>query len=148
MTELEMKDCRVPTLTSMDELVKYISHLENMEHDYGTACYAISMAAVATFNYMASKLDITGYQASCAGLDIIKRIRRLESGFTIMDYDKCFYPQYLNSQEYFPSAQYIIDNNKEWFAKKAKEKLENITGASENVIQHWKYLVGLMKDVE
>ena len=53
MTEQEMKAASVPTFNTLEELTEYIRHLSVMNHDYGTACYAMSMAATASFNFIA-----------------------------------------------------------------------------------------------
>lgn len=94
MTEIELKEAKVPWLKTKEELIDYIDKLVEQEHNYGTCVYAMSMAAVAAFNYVASKLIVTGFQASCAELDILRRIRNLEGSFMITDASKLLYPQY------------------------------------------------------
>lgn len=144
MTEKEMRESEVPRIKDIDELKEYIQNLVNQEHDYGTCVYAMSMAATATFNYVASALGVTAFQASCADLDILRRTRSLKSGFMIIDYDKLLYPQYCNS-EHFPDHNDLILKNREMLAKKSTELLKSKEDAHPNVIAHWKYLAGLVK---
>ncbi len=146
-----MRESKVPTFDTEIELMNYIKSLETQEHDYGTCVYAMSMAATAAFNYMARKLGVTGFQAGCADLDILRRTRNLESGFKILNYENVFYPQCCNS-EYFPSHTDIINSNKIWAAKEAKKKIAAIKndsgGAHPDVLNHWELLASLATDEE
>ena len=77
MTEQEMRDTEVPRANTIGELSDYIESLVQQEHDYGTCVYAMSMAATAAFNYVARRLGVTGFQASCADMDVLRRTRRI-----------------------------------------------------------------------
>jgi len=80
-TEAEMRDTKVPWPLTDKQLTEYIASLATRtDYDYGTCVYAVSMAAVATFNYMAGVLGITGFQSGCADFDILRRTRH--RGFT------------------------------------------------------------------
>ena len=147
MTESEMRNAKVPWFESINDVMSYINDLVGQPHDYGTCVYAMSMAAVAALNYVAGKLGVTGFQASCADMDILTRTREYKSGFMIIDYDHIFYPQYLTN-EYFPSPNDIIAKNKVWFAKRAKELLKETDMVSGSVIDRWKYLASLATDKE
>lgn len=143
MTEQEMRDLKVPTFNTVAELTEYISDLRDKQHDYGTAVYAMSMAAVATFNYMASFLGVTGFQASCADLDILRRTRSLKAPFMIVNLDKALYPQY----DILGDVAKFISNHDDWIYEMAYKKLEeeneqkekcpNYFPASEKVVAHW-----------
>lgn len=93
-TEAEMREAKAPTPKSPEELATYVESLRAQGHCYGTCVYAMSLAATATFNYMASQLGVTGFQASCADLDILRRTRRMEHGFLILNAANLLYPQY------------------------------------------------------
>lgn len=93
-TEKEMREEFAPSPKTLKELNTYITSLVEREHDYGTAVYAMSLAAVATFNFVAKRLGVTGFQASCADLDILRRTRHLKGPFAIIDAEKMIYPQY------------------------------------------------------
>lgn len=93
-TEKEMRDLDVPFLKTVEDLEKYLDNLSNMNHDYGTAVYAMSMAGVAAFQYMAGRLGVTGFQANCADLDMLRRTRNVKGALLLHDIDKVLYPQY------------------------------------------------------
>src|SRR5574343_1229666 len=101
MNEQEMRESEVPTFDTIEELSKYVAELVSQDHDYGTCCYAMSMSAVAAFNFVAHKLGVTGFQASCADLDILRRTRYLKGPFAIQNYSNLLYPQYADA-EHFP----------------------------------------------
>lgn len=84
-----------------EELVAYIREMAawpNSTTDavegYGRCVYAMSYAAVATFNYIASTLGVTGFQAGCADLDILTHTRGMKHGFLILNGNDVLYPQY------------------------------------------------------
>lgn len=137
MEELEMEKADVPTPKSMDELTSYINGLIKQEHDYGTCVYAVSMASVAAFNYVASELGITGFQAGCADMDIIRRTRNIKGPFKLVDYADILYPQYGNKflNQEIPSSVW------EWIKEEAQKHLNEKEFCSPTVIEHWKSLV-------
>lgn len=96
MNEKELSETEVLWPKTQEGLIKYINNLVERKHDYGTCVYAMSMSAVATFNYVAGVLGVTGFQASCADLDFLKRTRRMDL-FSIVNYDDFLYPQYEDS---------------------------------------------------
>ncbi len=144
-TEEQMRDFKVPTFATIEELSDYINGLANRQHDYGTCVYAMSLSATAAFNFIAGKLGVTGFQASCAEMDILSRTRGWKWG-KILDYEQLLYPQYCNN-EYFPPYTRLIEENKEELAKRAQELIDKNEGAglpiSERVMVHWKMLASL-----
>ena len=141
-TEVEMRDATVPRIRSEEELLAYVRSLVKRPHDYGTCVYAMSMAAVAAFNYAASELGVTGFQASCADLDILRRIRGLKHGFRVLDYGNLLYPQYWD-EEHFPDAPAILRGDPDLHRKLAEEARANLArgGAHANVQEHWRRLI-------
>lgn len=134
-TEKEMRDEAVPTFETLEELNKYITQLKEQEHDYGTAVYAISMAATAAFNYMAASLGATGFQASCADLDILRRTRYIKAPFAIITAEDMLYPQY-NIDNKFKELK---EGWKPWAKEEAKKLL--LSGdtmlVAPKVLEHW-----------
>ena len=140
-TEEELHDAAVPWLHSEDELVGYIRSLVDRPHDYGTCVYAMSMAATAAYQYAAHKLGTTGFQASCADMDILRRTRGWEWG-RILDYSKLLYPQYCDA-EHFPSVVDLMRDPdvRTRLKKMAAEKLAESNGNTHpNVKAHWERL--------
>ena len=140
--EFEMRDATIPFFETEKELYAYIDGLVKMEHDYGTCVYAMSSAAVAAFNYVARQLGCTGFQASMADLDIIRRTRHMRGPFRITNYEDLLYPQYC-TEEHFPTMKTLILENITWLAEQAKIKLETAPESHPDVVSHWQWLVTL-----
>jgi hypothetical protein len=137
-TEAEMREEEVPMFNELEELDEYIKSLVDRRHDYGTCVYAMSLAAVASFNFVAHKLGVTGFQASCADLDIIRRTRRIKGPFILLKGEEMLYPQY-NLEEKLREA---MDGWKDWLSEQAEQKLsEDLGYVHPDVIEHWKALV-------
>lgn len=142
MTEQQMREMTVPYLETINDLVKYIQTLQQMDHDYGTCVYAMSMASQATFNFMARNLGVTGFQASCADLDFLRRTRLMKGPFMIIDLDKALYPQY----DLHDDLDNFIHSNIGWVREQASEHLAEEAAkekgfAADRVVEHWKALV-------
>jgi hypothetical protein len=75
-TESELFAEDVPWPYTKEQLIEYVESLVNKQYDYGTCVYAMSMAAEAAFNYVSHRLGVTGFQASCADLDFLRRRTR------------------------------------------------------------------------
>jgi hypothetical protein len=136
-TEIEMRAEKVPWPETLEELTEYIASLTDREHDYGTCVYAMSLAATAAFQYVSKRLGVTGFQAGCADLDILRRTRSLDGPFIILKAEDMCYPQY-DLQEKLREA---MDGWKDWAAKECAKKLE-IDGdiAHPSVKAHWQRL--------
>lgn len=143
MTEQEMRETEVLAPQSLTELSAYVDSLVNMPHDYGTCVYAMSMAAEAAFRYVAHQLGVTGFQASCADLDFLKRVRGLKGPFAIIDANDMLYPQY-NIQN---KVAGWMEEWKPWAREEAKKKLADPLNsqAHPNVKARWEELAGLDK---
>lgn len=145
LTEKQLRDTEVEYPKTLEELNEIIKQLTGRKHDYGTCVYAMSIAAVASFNYVAHVLEVTGFQASCADLDILRRTRNYENGFSIINYDNLLYPQYWDD-EHFPSKEQLLEKNKKQLAKVAKRKLEESNGyVHPEVKKHWQMVASLSK---
>jgi hypothetical protein len=138
--EFALRDAEVPWPDSIEELVAYINSLTERQHDYGTVVYAMSMAAVAAFQYVAKKEGTTGFQAGCADLDIIRRTRRLKGPFMIVKLEDTLYPQYDvegDVRKFLNSPRSL-----QWLKEQALEQLEKTTKGNvhQHVLEHWKRL--------
>jgi uncharacterized protein YfbU (UPF0304 family) len=142
-TEKELMDVKVGFPKTIEEVNEIINQLTDREHDYGTAVYAMSIAATAVFNFVASKVGCSGYQSSIADMDIIRRTRSLELGFMLIDFEKLLYPQY-DGSDHFPTKQALIEKHRKMLAKKARELLAKETDAHPNVLAHWKMLAAAL----
>lgn len=136
-SESELREAEVPWPESPEDLTEYIETLCDREHEYGTAVYAMSMAAVVAFRYVAKRLGTTGFQASCADLDILRRTRRMELGFKVIDYSNVLFPQYW-TREKFPTPGDILEENREELSEAAENRLQRSTTMHPNVKTHLK----------
>jgi hypothetical protein len=137
MTEFDMRDADAPTPNTLDELNDYITSLTEKKHDYGTSAYAVSLAATATFNYMARMLGITGFQAGCADLDIIRRTRNMDCPFAIFSANDMLYPQY----DLPKKLQDLLMQWTPWAAEQAKRLYdERDEFVHPDVLERWKKL--------
>lgn len=142
MTEQEMRDARVHRLETPQELSNYIDSLVKQEHDYGTCVYAMSMAATATFNYVAHRLGATGFQASCADLDILRRTRNIDGPFALFKGRDALYPQY----DLQARLDELLLSWRGWLAKEAAKLLAEIENAHPDVIAHWRKLADYVEE--
>lgn len=139
MNEQEMREAEVPTPHSLEELSAYIDGLTAQNHDYGTCVYAMSMAATAAFNYVAHKEGVTGFQASCADMDVLRRTRRLKGPFMLVDLTNHMYPQY----DLVDRVHSAIEETSDWYKEEAQRLLDANTEAVPSVIAHWQKLAGV-----
>lgn len=103
-----------------EEFIQYVRTEMNKQHDYNTSAEAVSNITVAAFNYVASTMGITGFQAGWAGLNAIGKIRSIEGPFAIIDGEKFLYPQY-------DLHKNLHEWHEEWkpaLSKLAKERLK------------------------
>lgn len=139
-TEGELRAADVPWCKTPEELIAYINSLVNRPHDYGTCVYAMSMAAVAAFHYAASVLGTTGFQASCADMDIVRRTRHLKGPFMILDGEKMLYPQYDLREQ----LDEFLREGTPWAAKEARKRLATDgEHAHPHVKAHWERLAAI-----
>lgn len=138
ISESEMCAAPSPQPVTEDDLVSYVASLVDRQHDYGTCVYAMSLAACAAFNYVAHKLGITGFQASCADMDFIRRTRRLDGPFGIINAQDMLYPQC----DIRGRTQEWISGWSEWAAERASAKLRATSRESvhPDVWAHWERL--------
>lgn len=135
-SETELRDSVAPTPETTAELSDYIESLVGQQNDYGTCVYAMSLSAVAAFNYAAHKLGVTGFQASCADLDILKRIRHLDGPFMLVKGEDALYPQ----SDPLKKVRAAIESWNEWLQTEARKKLSENNTAHPDVLRHWNRL--------
>ncbi|MER2060463.1 MAG: hypothetical protein ABTA16_16705 [Niallia sp.] len=77
---------------SLEEFIEYVKEIESQPHSYNTIAEALTDTTLAFFNYFASKHGMTGFQASWAEMNFIRKSRGLEAPFMIVDSSKLLYP--------------------------------------------------------
>jgi hypothetical protein len=136
-TEQEMCDTEAPWPETAAELMEYVESLTERGHDYGTCCYAMSLAATAAFQHVAKKLGVTGFQASCADLDVLRRTRGINGPFILLKAEDMLYPQYDLQQK----LRDAMNEWGEWAAKEAQKRLEEHGDFTHpDVLARWEWL--------
>ena len=142
LTEAQLRETKVQWPTTPEELTAYIGALVNRPHDYGTSVYAMSMAAVAAFYYAAHVVGATGFQSSCADMDVIRRIRSMRGPFMLVDGANALFPQY----DLQGKLKDFLTEIRPWLAKEAAKELERFPGeGSATVRQHLEALASEAK---
>jgi len=137
--EAAMRDFKSPWPESIDELAALITAVTNREHGYGTCVYAMSIAAECAFNYVAYTEGCTGFQASMADLDVVRRTRSLKGPFALIDGNDLLYPQH----DIRGRIEELISKWQPWAKKEAQKLLDsngNGHGAHPDVKAHWQKL--------
>ena len=140
-SEQELRGCKVPFPRRRRDLQRIVDAVVKRQHDYGTCVYAMSIAAEASFNYVSHVLGCTGFQASCADLDFLRRTRLMKYGFQIINYENLLYPQY---KDKFPTREQVLRDNIDQIGKAAEELLSE-RDAHPNVRRHWEDLVDMRR---
>ena len=134
--ESTMREMAAPKPKTLQELVDVIEGMGNMEdHDYGTTVYAVSVAATAAFNYMAAHMGMSGFQASIADMDVIRRTRHMRGPFILLDGNELLFPQYDTLKE----VREWMESCKPWLKEEATRLLSE-DGAVDRVREHWRKL--------
>lgn len=137
--EIEMREAKIPWPKTIKQLNEYIESLAERNHDYGTCVYAVSMASVATFNYMAGVLNITGFQSGCADFDILRRTRNIKGPFMLIDSEKALYPQY----DLYENLDKALEAWKPWLKAEATKKLAEAGSVHPKFKAHWEKLAAM-----
>jgi hypothetical protein len=137
--EKELRDTKQVWPKTMEEVSQILDTLTTREHDYGTCVYAMSHGAVAAYNYVAHCLGVTGFQASCADLDIIRLNRHWNNGFRLTNFADLLFPQYMVRRS-FPMLEDLLADQREALETEAKKKLEKGGAMHPNVREHLEWL--------
>jgi hypothetical protein len=147
----EKPEEQIPWPESEADLMAYIREMEQWPdgakeagEGYGRCVYAMSNAAVATFNYIAKKLGVTGFQASMAEMQFLKETRHMEHGFILLDAENLMYPQYDLPQR----VQEWIEKTRPQLKKAAQEKLATADGVHPEVRARWEEIAALPDPVD
>ena len=126
-------------IDTIDGLASFVGHiLYDYEHDYGTACHAVSACALAAAHVGCKSEGLTGFQAGFVMWDFIRQwlMSSNKCGMKLIDYDDFLFPQYDYKFE-----KIIKKDIWETIQKQAKENLENHKDAHEEVRKHWQNIV-------
>jgi hypothetical protein len=137
------------------ELVAYLRSLTTAQHDYDSSAEALRDGTVACFNYLASALGNSGFQAGYAALSLIGITQGIKGPYALLKAQDALYPQYPSPEE---KARGFADDWRDWLreeatkllAEKAEstyEYVDEATGETESmpavaprVVEHWRTL--------
>lgn len=136
MDEAALRELETPWPYSIDELTSLITAFTERQNDYGTCVYAMSITAAASLNFVAHILGTTGFQASCADMDIIRRTRSIDGPFAFIKGGDMLYPQYDISTK----VSQMLNDWMPWAKTEAEKLLSESPQAHSDVIAHWKKL--------
>lgn len=141
------------------ELVEYLRSLTGAQHDYNTSAEALRDGTVACFNYLASALGNSGFQAGYAALSLIGITEGIKGPYAILKAEDSLFPQYPSPEE---KAREFADGWQDWLREEAQKKLaenpevetrtytDEETGeeisyqpVAPSVHEHWKALAGV-----
>lgn len=135
--EKTLRELNLDWPDSVEELNEVIKALTERQHDYGTCVYAMSIAAEATFNFVAQQLGVTGFQAGAADLDIVRRTRGFKGPFALIDASNLLYPQY----DIRRNVEELLVKWQPWAKEQAEQRLaEKSSTVAPHVEQHWREL--------
>lgn len=136
MDEKQLRESETPWPQTEAELLSILRVLTDRQQDYGTCVYVMSIAAIAAFNYASSKVGSSGFQASCADLDFLRRSRLIKGPFMISKAEDAIYPQY----DLRAKLEKFLEDSKGWLRDESKKLIESSPAAHPNVMAHWKAL--------
>lgn len=105
---------------------------------YSMTVHAIGLAAMAAYHYAAHKLRPTGYQASAAGIEMLRRTHNIEGPFAVVQASNMLYPQTANVVE--DVAAFLREPDTQNFLHERAKKLlidNRITPVHHDVLAHW-----------
>lgn len=139
LDERGLRAASAPRAESVEDVADLLRALIERDHDYGTCVYAMSIAAEAAFRFVASRLGVTGFQASCADLDVLRRTRGYRGPFMVVDLADALYPQYDLDAE----LREFVNARADWLRDEAVRLLaESGEQAHPDVVAHWQRLAG------
>lgn len=140
--ETQLRDEFTPKLkdVTLETLPALINDLMNREHDYGSICVAIGIAAAAT-GWACNRHEhggITGFQSGAVFWEFVKAWGSPsigKSGARIINFDDLLYPQYA---EKFTG---ISEDTLQRVRALAAENIASKDMASASVVAHWQSIV-------
>lgn len=96
---------------------------------------------IAAFNYAASKMGLSGFQAGYSEMLFLMKQKNLENGFSVIDFNDLLYPQNLYKFNITPDK--LIRENLESLKTSARKLLQENNYASEEVRNHWQSILDI-----
>lgn len=147
----------VPTPESIEELLEYIESVlkqsqwtmedyekqteEERSDSYSRAADAMWQIPLAAFNFAASKMGASGFQAGYAALKFLGEANNLRGPYAYIDGENMLYPQY----DILGKVAGYLEEWRPWAKEEAQKKLKELEAdpdrpISPRVVAHWKRL--------
>lgn len=127
---------------SAEELAEQIAAAVAFDHDgggdgYSQSADAMWKAAALAFNFAASQVGATGFQASWAALRFYAEVMHVECPFMLIKAEDALYPQY----DLLGSVATWLGEQEQWLSEQAAAKLaQPHDHAVRPVVEHWQRL--------
>ena len=138
------KEAAEQTIETLPAWLKHLS--EDYEHDYGTICHAIALAAYAAARAVdrGPQGGITGFQAGAIMWEFMRYWNHIEGPARLVQYKNMLYPQYEDQYN-----KTIGKKTWEWLQKEAqtnlteaaKDRLAGLIEPSTTVTEHWQSII-------
>lgn len=124
------------TLETLPQFLKKLT--EDYEHDYGTICHAVAVAAVAAAKAVnrSEQGGITGFQAGAIFWEFRKRWLMEDGPARMLKYDDMLFPQY---EDRF--AKTVSASTWKWLQDEAKKNLAEKPQSAPRIRAHWQSIV-------
>ena len=113
LDEAGLRDMESLWPRTVEELADVARALTERKHDYGTCVYAMSHSALAALNFVAHQQGCTGFQVSCADLDIV-----------LVQVEDALFPQ----KDILSEVAQWIAKSKSWLQEQAVSKMSEFPG--------------------
>ena len=125
---------------TLETLPAFMEMLAEFQHDYNTAPYAITAAALGASWAMdkTPHCGITGFQAGCIMWEYIQNwgLSYKNKPLRMINYDEMLYPQY---QRHFEKV--ITEDTWNYLQYQANKHLKECDCACDEVKEHWKSII-------
>lgn len=127
---------------TIEALAEYVQRQVEADHDYNTSAEAALDVACAAFNYAASAMGLSGFQASYAALSFIGRVNGYTGPYGFIKAEDALFPQY----DVAGKAAEMIEGWQPWLKEQAVKHLNESQERGEEphprVYIHWLKLAG------
>jgi hypothetical protein len=129
--------------TTLDELTGTIQALTMPkvidDQGYQDAADALWKSALAAFNYVAHTEEVTGFQASYAVLEFVRRALQIDGPFALVRGEDVLYPQ----TDPVERVRGLVAKWRTHYAERARELLADAgPHVATEVLEHWRELAG------
>lgn len=113
---------------------------EKMTEGYNRAAEVLAEVAQLAFDYAVSQVEPSGFQASWAALDFVRRVQRIEGPFSLVRADDYLYPQYDGKVKDWLEGEGVRDYLRDQAQAKITAASTSPRNPSRGVLERWSLL--------